>query len=401
MKPPSIRSLFAIILLLATLGQMSSDLYLPSLPAIAKGLNATSEFAKLTLAIYMLGFAVSQLIYGPLSDGWGRRKPLLIGLVVTLGGAVLCAFAPTIELLIVGRLIQGLGAGCGLSVSRSMMRDLFVGKKLARLSSFLGVAMIGILASAPVIGGYLQEYFDWRANFYFLLAYTGTISLIVFFRCPETNIHLHPERLKLTYLIKAVHTLVTSRLFVGCTMAVFFTHGAILGWLTVAPILLQEGMGLSPVQFGWLGVIIGGSFAVGGTINALLVHKVGVQKMLYTGASVMTLSGVLMLILYFLNFRSPTSVVLPISLFILGTGGIYPNAFAGALSPFAKMAGLSAAIFGFMQLGGGYVESNIFASIPTNNQLPISLALIISSLLVCASVLFIGDRISEEHLQDH
>ncbi len=148
-------SLFAIILLLATSGQIAADLYLPSLPFIAKGLKSPIHLVQLSLSLYMIGLASSQLIYGPLSDGIGRKKPIIIGFTLLVIGSIICLTASSIKSLIIGRCIQGMGAGCSISLSRAILRDIYTGKHLAKLGSYLAVCSVAIMASAPLVGGYI------------------------------------------------------------------------------------------------------------------------------------------------------------------------------------------------------------------------------------------------------
>ena len=155
-------SFLMIILLVSSLGQVTSDLYLPSLPSMAKGLDVNTNWIQFTIAIYMTGFSLSQLIYGPWSDAIGRRFPLLIGLSINFVGGLICWFSPNIYLLFLGRFIQGLGVGAANSLVRPILRDLFEKEELAIYNSYLAISGVFILSTAPVLGGYIQHYAGWR-----------------------------------------------------------------------------------------------------------------------------------------------------------------------------------------------------------------------------------------------
>lgn len=231
--------IFIVATFASALGQVTSDLYLPSLPAISQGLNTTDHIAQLTIATYMIGFSLSQLVYGPLSDGIGRRKPLLFGLVLCLIGGVICLTAQNIETVIVGRLLQGVGAGACGALFRPIFSDLFSGEKLAKYGSYAALVGIWFLAIGPVFGGYIQHYMNWRMNFVVLV----TASLIALFAVmlvlPETNIHLHPSNLRVSKIKKNLIALLTSPTFLGYNFCSLLTYGAITAWLTAGTIVLQ------------------------------------------------------------------------------------------------------------------------------------------------------------------
>ena len=158
-----------ISILFSSFGQVASDLYLPSLPDIAVSLNTNSHLSQATVFFYMIGYSVSYLVFGPLSDAIGRRHPLIFGLTLCLIGTILCLTANSIWQLMIGRCIQGFGAGSGVVIASAIVRDLFEGSNLAKIYSYLGVSNIIMIANAPLLGGYLQHLFGWRSNFIFLL----------------------------------------------------------------------------------------------------------------------------------------------------------------------------------------------------------------------------------------
>src|SRR3989338_6223909 len=164
--------LFFVIVLAVCLTQLASDIYAPSLPGIASYFHTNVDLAQWSMAIYMLGVALSQLVYGPLSEGVGRKKPLLTGLIIMIVGTLICLFSPSIKVLILGRLIQGCGAGACAALWRSIFRDLFTGEELSKYGSYLVVFIMFIIPAAPLLGGYLEEFYSWRACFAFMTLYS-------------------------------------------------------------------------------------------------------------------------------------------------------------------------------------------------------------------------------------
>lgn len=159
--------LIFVILMLMVLMQMTTDQYVPSLPAITKEFHSSEASIQLTLSLFMLGLSISHVFYGPLSDKIGRKPPLIFGVGLSILGSLCCFLAPSVLVLIIGRFIQGFGIGCCGSVGRSLVRDLFTDRILSKIGSYVGIVSVFIMVASPILGGYIQEHFGWRINFYF------------------------------------------------------------------------------------------------------------------------------------------------------------------------------------------------------------------------------------------
>ncbi|MCR9192415.1 MAG: multidrug effflux MFS transporter [Gammaproteobacteria bacterium] len=374
-------TLLAIILLISSLGQVTSDLYLPSLPNMAKNLGVSIHAIQFTIAIYMTGFSVSQLVYGPWSDAIGRRTPLLIGLSINLIGSLLCWGAPNIYILLLGRFLQGLGVGAANSLTRPILRDLFEKEKLAIYNSYLAISGILVLSTAPILGGYIQYYLSWRYNFLYLSLYGFIILCSFYFKIPETNQHYDRNNYKLKVILKNARYLLTSPIFLKFSLCPLLTYAGVVAWLTAAPVVLQETVGLNAVQFGWIYLFSGMGFATGSFINIKFVTTQGIEKMISFGFYCQLLAGGLMLLFYLMAYINTYVILMPIILFMLGSSLVFPNASTGSLTPFPKIAGMAGAFFGFIQVLGGTISSTIIALAHDENQFPIAIAFIITALL--------------------
>ena len=322
----------------------------------------------------MMGLSLSQLFYGPLSDGIGRKSPLLIGLFIMGCGSTICLLAPSIEWLIFGRFLQGLGVGAGASLWRPIFRDSFEGADLAKYGGYLSIVMPFVVPAAPALGDYLQTYFGWRSNFLFIIGYTLVTMGIVAYFFKETSTHHHRQRLKATFFAQAFLHLLSSRSFMGYTICVFLTYGAFFSWFTASPVLLIDVVGITPIEFGWISFLAGGgTMILAGIFNGRMVSKVGTYFMLRLGWMLMFLSGGLMLLLKVIFGVSAVVIVAPMFLFYFGSTLIWPNIFAGAFAPFGKIAGYAGSLYSFMQLGGGAVISGLVAYLPEHDQVPLSL----------------------------
>ncbi len=372
---------FITLVLFAALGQIGSDLYLPSLPSIASTFHASISLTQLSVALYMLGFSFSQLIYGPLSDATGRLKPLYVGLSIFLVGSLVCLFATSIHLLILGRFLQGLGVGAGITLSLSILRDVFDGPNLAKYTSYLTMINIVLMASAPLLGGYLEYYFGWRANFVFLLAYVIIVMVCISIFIAETNEFKSKEHLRPSVIKNNLLLILRSNEFWGYGGCIFFAYAGILAWLTLGPILLQETIGLTPVQFGWIAFIVSISFIIGALINAKLVCQYGIKKMVFIGLYFWLLSAILLTLFSIIQLLNIYVIVIPVIFFIIGVGFVMPSSFAGGIIPFRKIAGIAGALLGFTQIIGGFASSSIISFMPDDNLWPLTMVLLVSSIV--------------------
>lgn len=374
--------LLLVVVLVGFFSGIASDIYIPSVPAIADAFKAPIEQVQWTLAIFMLGLSISQLIYGPISEGVGRRYPLTIGLLIMTIGSFVCFYAQSIEMLIFGRFIQGLGAGAGASLWRSIFRDSFEGAQLAKYGGYLSIFAALVVPAAPTLGGYLQTWFGWRASFLFLISYALVALVIVLVVFKETSAHHHKERLSRKFFLHACGQLLSSRVFMGYTICTFVTYGAFFSWVTTSPVLLIKLIGVSPVEFGWITFFGGGgTMMLAGLFNGKMVVKFGTHFMLRLGWAIMFMAGSLMLALKWAYGINTVVIVAPIILFYFGSTLIWPSIFAGAFAPFGKIAGYAGALYSFMQLGGGAAMSALVSYLPETDQVPLALIFMACSLL--------------------
>ncbi len=341
--------LVSVVLMLMVLMQMTTDQYVPSLPAITKVFNTNEASIQLTLSLFMLGLSISHVFYGPLSDKIGRKPPLMFGVGLSILGSLCCYLAPTVFVLIIGRFIQGFGIGCCGSVGRSLVRDLFTDRVLSKIGSYVGIVSVFIMVASPVLGGYIQEHFGWRSNFLCLFVFGIVIWLFALLTLPETNKNLNPEATKIRVMRDNYFTLLRSKVFLGYALCACFACAGLLAYLAIAPFLFQDALGLSPIEFGQLTIFIAGAICVSGIINSQMVMGKGVSHMVFIGIIFMIIGGLAMLFLAFLGMKNVLSIMIPVSLFSMGVGFTFINAFAGAFHPFPHMAGTVGALYACMQ----------------------------------------------------
>ncbi len=373
--------LFLILVIIATLADITADMYVPSLPAITQALNSSASAVQLTLSFYLMGFGLAHLIYGPLSDRIGRRKPLLFGISLAVIGGVTALFANSVWVLIIGRLLQGCGLAACNAIGRALLRDVLSGTHLARIGSLMGMVMVFVMTASPTLGGYLQKYFSWRATFLVLSAYTAIVWLILYFKLPETNRNLNPTATRIKMMAQNYSLLIRNSSFLSYTLCASFAYAGILSYLTAAPFILQKVVGLTPVQFGWLSFVVGGSIFTSAYINSQMVMKKGIANMVLIGICCMLSGSLLMLLFASLGKINTVVIMLPVAIFCLGAGLCCANAQAGALLDVAHIAGIASALYGCFQIITAALASLIMATLHEVNQMPLALMLSILSLL--------------------
>lgn len=377
MDEPHFPTFFPTILLVTTVGFFVADLYVPSMPAIVEGLQTSDTLVQLTLSLYLVAMGCVQLIYGPLSDRFGRRKVVLGGLAFSLIGTSVCLVAQHIAYLIIGRLLQGLTLGVGACVGRAVVRDAYSGERLAQVGSYIPIGTALILGSAPIMGGYIQSFGGWKMNFLAIFLYTLILLNMVVYWMPETNRYLNPSALKWRCFWGSYWKLIKDPSFVGYSLCSSLIFGGLMVYLVISPFLFIQNLGFTSDQYGWFAVFIDGGIIVGGISNGLMIKRVGRHRLLPIGASIVTLSGCVMLLFALMGFLSMLVVMLPMVLYCIGGAMVFANSFAGALHPFEKMAGFAAALFGFVQIFGGSLVSIAMSGLTVRSQIPLAIALLL------------------------
>lgn len=379
--------LLIAMLLSACLSQFSSDVYAPVLGHIANELNASVQSVQLSMVIYLWGIAASLLVYGAFSEIFGRKKPLLFGLMIFFFGNMICMMSQHVDTLILGRFLQGLGAGSAAGLWRAIFRDIFIGEQLAKYASYFAVMIMFFVPAAPALGGSVEHWLGWRAIFVLMNLYTVITFLFICFAYRETNQYIDRRKMSFLYIVTSYCRLIKQSIFLRMILCSFFCYGALFSWFTAGPLLLTHTLNLSPMQFGWISALAGGgAYGLAGYLNARLVTHWGMQKMMRMGLSMMLLSGVLMFAGYYVFGVNAWDIFIPAIIFYFGSTWIWPNAFAQAMTPFAELAGYAGALYSFMQLAGGAVLGLLVARLSVMNQLPLAIVFIVSSLLAMSLV---------------
>lgn len=371
---------------LVAVAVFASDLYLPSMPAMARALHASHRAVKMTISIYLFGLGCSPLIFGPLSERHGRRYILLVGLVVALVGSLICALSYSIHLLILGRFIQAAGVASGLTLGRSMARDVFQGARLSQIGSYMGMMFGLIPAIAPTIGGYVQEAYGWRANFEILLLLIIAVFVWVLFVVPETNKNRSAHATRPKILLKTYWSLISQKGFIVYPIIACFSMSCFMIYLTISPFLFQNILGYTPVQFGWLAVVIGAGIISGSFCNSRLVKFVPGAKILMLAGIVMFVASIFMLLFGLYGVINFYVIMLPMFGIAVGSQLAFPNAFSGGMSKITVAVGFASALFTSIQMGSSSLANTIASMLHVRDQVPLAIMLSSVSLLLAVTV---------------
>ncbi|HEX4044942.1 MAG TPA: multidrug effflux MFS transporter [Gammaproteobacteria bacterium] len=356
-----------LICLTSSIARFALDSYLPSLPALSQYFQTSPGYIQMTLTLYLLGFSLSQLIYGPLSDYYGRRIIMLYGLTIFIIGNLLCALAFSAPLLLLARFIVGVGAGsCGV-LNRAIASDCFKGSDFSKAWSHTTTALVLTLCIAPIMGGYIQEWYGWRANFAIAFAYAMLVWAAVVKFLPETNSQTlsFTSTLWVTQfntVVKNYYAVLTTPSFIIGTLCYTLAFAGLIAYFQVSSFLFTNQYQLRPSEYGWCSLLIACSYLTGGIIVNQFVTRLGTQCLLFIGTFLLLAGGITMMFTYMCNYSSVFSVLLPATIYTLGARIIIPNAIANSLEELRHLGGSTSAVIGFMQMSGSFLLSLWIAS---------------------------------------
>jgi MFS transporter, DHA1 family, multidrug resistance protein len=370
---------------------LSMDMYLPALPAVGADLATPAASVQLTLTTCLLGLAVGQLVVGPMSDQFGRRRPLLIGMAVYVVASAACAFAPTIGMLTGFRLVQGLAGAAGIVIARAVVRDLYDGLAMARFFSTLMLISGAAPILAPVLGGQILRVTDWRGVF---LVLTGTGLLLLFVvarKLPETLPAEGRHRGGVPEALRTMRGLFTDRVFTGYLLAGSFGFAALFAYVSASPFVMQEIYGASPQTFSLLFMANSIGLVTVGQINGkILVGRVSLDRVMTFGLCLTLGAAVALLLMTSGVFGRFGLVPVATGLFTLMSGMalIMPNSNSQALMRTPHAAGSASALLGTSQFLVGAVASPLVGVAGEDTAVP--MALVQLGALLVAGGCFLG-----------
>ncbi|OYY11151.1 MAG: Bcr/CflA family drug resistance efflux transporter [Rhizobiales bacterium 35-68-8] len=341
------------------LGPMSMSLYTPAMPLLVQAFGTTPSVMKLTLSVYFAGFAISQLICGPLSDAFGRRPAAVGFFALYVVGSIVAAMAGTIDWLIFGRALQGIGVAAGPAIARAIVRDQFTGQTSSRILGLIGSMQAVGPALAPSVGAVILGIAGWQPIFYVMVLWGFMVLALLIFGIPETNPNANPAQARPLQILKNYATLLRDPGFMRVSLLIGFGVGAIYTLASILPFVMIERVKLTPTEFGLGMVCQTGSFIVGSLVSAKLMRYMDADRLIPFGTAIGVSGTLLLAVLTLFHDVTFLTVMGPTAVLAFGMALVVPGCTTSALSGFPAMAGSAAALMGCLQIGGGFVGSAV------------------------------------------
>jgi DHA1 family bicyclomycin/chloramphenicol resistance-like MFS transporter len=357
--------MLVIILLgvITAFAPMSIDLYLPGLPLIEKDFAVSPGLVQQSLSLFFFGLATGQMIYGPLADRFGRRAPLMAGIMLYLAATFVCALAPSIEILLAGRLVEGFGAAAGPVIARAMIRDIYEGRRAARVMSFVILVMTLAPLIAPIIGSWLASSLGWRSTFWLLTIFGMSCAAIVLLLLPESHPPARRPQVPVSRLFASYLPILKDRMAWAYLGAGGMAFGALFAYVSGSPFVFTRVFGVAQEDFGYFFAINVVGLVIGNFINGQFVMRYGHRVMLTTGVAVMSVSSLVMLVMSLAGITAQW-LITPVLFIALSTVGmIAANTVSGLLDRHPAHAGAASGLFGLAQFGLGAVCAALVGAI--------------------------------------
>ena len=376
MKPQTqlSRGLIPFLTLQLALPIISTDIYLPSLKAISNFFHTNLSQAQLTLTIYFFTFGIVQLIYGPLSDKFGRKPILLLSLSIYTIATLFCIFAATIKMLIVGRCLQALGAGSAI-LTFAIIRDLYEGEQAAKKIAYMSAVVAISPVIAPIIGGYIQSSLSWQWNFAILFIIAVVLLILCYWLLPETN-KSQSSSTFFKRILRDYQSLLVNRNYMSHSLSAAFAFGALFAYVSGAPYVLMNLMGYSSQRFGWIFATAAIGYVFGALFNGRLVAQYGMDAMGRIGIISLVSGAIIMTLLCFCFPSAAFAVVIPQILCEFGISIVVSINISKALQPIPHYAGAGSSLLGFLRFTAAALASCLVMVFRSTTSLPLAFTIL-------------------------
>jgi MFS transporter, DHA1 family, multidrug resistance protein len=366
-----LRRLLPTLIVISMIGPLALNILQPSLPGLAKALNASRQEVQLTLSLFLAAMAVSQLFIGGLADRFGRRPVLLVSLVLYVAASVAATFTTSIAMLVAARVVQAIGSTAGQTISRTVVRDLAPRDMAASMIGYVTMGMVVAPLMAPVLGGFIDDAYGWRAIFIVCAGLGLAAVLISLVQLPETRPAAITGQTTRQMLERSREVLRNGR-FMGYALGASFTSAVFFTFLGGAPYLIIDVMGLPKTVYGVWFIAISVGYLIGNFCSGRFSQTYGIDRMIRIGNVFATIGILIMVGLALVPVMHPAAIFLPNILMSIGNGFLLPNAVAGAVSVDPKAAGAAAGMVGFMQFSMGAAGSYAAGQISGETALPMA-----------------------------
>ena len=357
---------------LMAVGPFAINMYLPSLPTLQRTFDATPTEVQLTLAVYFIGMALGQMPYGTLADRWGRRPPMLLGMIIFTVASVGCALADSVFALAGWRFLQALGGCSVMVVVRAIIRDLFSPLEGARVFSTLLLVMGVAPIIGPLVGGWVLVGLGWRAIFWSLTIYGVASVLTIWFAFPETRKPAAGANKPRDPLLTQLRLLMTDRVFVGNSLAGGLSQTTMFAYIAGSPYVFIEYFGVAPESYGWLFGINAFGLIAASQLNRVLLSRLGLESVLMITSAIGAVAGVILLAVAITGVGGLAGIMLPLFFCVAVMGFVFPNTSAAAMASHPERAGLASGVLGTMQFAMGAIASFLVGALHAQSAIPLA-----------------------------
>jgi DHA1 family bicyclomycin/chloramphenicol resistance-like MFS transporter len=380
-----------LLITLVCLPQASIGLYTPSLPRMSAFFHTTQSQVQLTISLYAVGYAISVLVCGILSDRFGRKPILIVGMAMYTVATGMALYAQSIGTLIVCRFFQALGGCCGTVIARLITKDVYQDHDQIRVLTYLSTAIAVTPAVAPVVGGVLETYYGWHLSFAVLLALSVCMLAVMWFSFSETHLNRNHE-INLRTVFRSYGYLLTNRHFLAYSLAISLAWCAYFSFISYSPHVLQHLLGVSPVFYGVCFALVVVGYITGTTLTRKMSGKWGMDRMILNGSILSVVASLFLFVVNTFVGLSVAGIVLPMMVVMIGVGAIFPACHAAVMQPFPAIVGTASGLFFFIQMISGAMCSLIVDQFEGRTQLPMVSAILFSSCLLFVSFYWLGWR---------
>lgn len=384
MTSPAPRPSLLLLIAATSLGPLTINIFIPSMPGLARDFATDYATVQLTLTLYLIGIGVGQLVWGPVSDRWGRRPVMILGLAVYTLGSALCLIAPSIESLVVGRVVQAVGGCAGLVMARTILRDVYERDRAASMLAYVTVGMVLAPMVAPTVGGYLDAWFGWRTAFAVLLGVGAATVAASVATLAETH-HARTAFAGVGAMVLGFVALLRRRVFCGYAFQISMGFAVYMTFLAAAPYIMLETFGFTPEAMGPYFILVGGCYAFGNLLAGRLSQRAGIDRMIALGLAIQVVGVTGGIGLVLAGWHSPFALFAPVGVASIGQGLCIPNGTVGAVSIDPARAGAAAGLAGFLTMALGAPASYLGGVIAHGGTLPVLLAILGATVLAIAS----------------
>ncbi|MBM7601587.1 DHA1 family bicyclomycin/chloramphenicol resistance-like MFS transporter [Virgibacillus halotolerans] len=387
-NPKRFNKVWMVLILgsLTAFGPLSMDMYLPALPIVTNDLQTTASLGQLSITACLLGLAIGQLLFGPLSDIQGRRRPLVVTLIIYIIASVLCAFSPNIWMFVGLRFIQGFAAAAGIVIARASARDMYYGKELTQFIALLALVNGAAPILAPIFGGAVLNWVSWPAVFLILGLIGFLMFLAVIFSLPETLPVEKRSKGGILATIKTFRDLLKDRVFMGIALAQAFVTMSMFAYIAGSPFVLQNIYGVSPQQFSLIFAVNGVGIIIAAQLTGRLANKIEEAKLLLTGIIISFIGSCLLLLVVLLNLSF--WILLPaLFLVVSSVGMVNTTCFSLGMQRQGKAAGSASAFLGILPFGGGALVSPLVGMGGDHTAVPMGIVIFACSMM--AAVIYV------------